>query len=145
MDILFWTKLNPDILVKKVSRAYYNKYYFKLEIDMVGSSFLRYPDRPLETQAADRQLLARRINYAGSWRNNLKVPSADEIQKFSAMIDTMASDLELTRLDAIIHHCNESGLELEVASTLISRVLKEKIREESVTENLLKKTSTLPI
>ena len=72
-------------------------------------------------------------------------PSADEIQKFSAMIDNMASDLELTRLDAIIHHCNESGLELEVASTLISRVLKERIREESVTENLLKKTSTLPI
>ena len=72
-------------------------------------------------------------------------PSSEEIQNFSQMIESLASNLNLSRLDAIIHHCNQSGLELEVASTLISRGLKEKIREESVNENLLKKSSTLPI
>lgn len=72
-------------------------------------------------------------------------PSAEEVQKFSSMIDKMANDLDCTRLDAIMIHCNESELEVEVASTLISNVLKHKIREECENENLLKKTSTLPV
>ena len=72
-------------------------------------------------------------------------PSKDEIQTFSTMIEKMASDRSCTRLDAILVHCEESGLEIEVASSLISNILKNKIREESENENLIKKTSTLPI
>jgi len=72
-------------------------------------------------------------------------PNSEEIQKFSALIDSMASELGLSRLEAILHHCNETGLEPEVASTLISKGLKEKIREESTNDNLLKKISSLPL
>jgi len=72
-------------------------------------------------------------------------PSKDEIQEFSMMIEVMASDLKCNRLDAILHHCEETGLEVEVASTLLSSALKGKIREESEQQNLVKKTSKLPI
>ena len=72
-------------------------------------------------------------------------PTSEEVQKFSTMIDSMASDLGCTRLDAIVIHCEKSGLEIEVASTLISNVLKSKIREESERENLVKRSSRLPI
>ena len=72
-------------------------------------------------------------------------PSAEEIQSFSLMIETMASDLQCNRLDAILHHCDKSGLEVEVASTLISNALKSKIREESERDNLVKRSSRLPI
>jgi hypothetical protein len=48
-------------------------------------------------------------------------------------------------MDAICHHCKETGLEIEVAATLISPALKSKIKEEAQDNNLLKKTSRLPI
>jgi hypothetical protein len=48
-------------------------------------------------------------------------------------------------MDAICHHCKESGLEIEVAASMISSALKAKIREEAQELNLLKKSSKLPI
>lgn len=72
-------------------------------------------------------------------------PSKDEIQKFSTLIENMASELGSTRLDAILHHCDTTGLEVEIASTLLSPALKSRIREESEHENLIKKTAKLPI
>lgn len=72
-------------------------------------------------------------------------PNTEEVQKFSSMIEGMASEMGCNRLDAILHHCEHTGLEVEVASTLISNVLKSKIREESERDNLVKKSSRLPI
>ena len=72
-------------------------------------------------------------------------PSAEEIQNFSKLIEELSLSLVCNRLDAILHHCEQTGLEIEVASTLISNPLKSKIREESERENLVKKSSKLPI
>lgn len=72
-------------------------------------------------------------------------PNSEEIQTFSVMIEKMASELGCNRLDAIVHHCDQSGLEIEVASTLISNALKARIREESERDNLVKKSSRLPV
>jgi Phage late-transcription coactivator len=72
-------------------------------------------------------------------------PSKDEIQKFSSMIEEMASNLRSTRLEAILQYCDKSGFEIEVASTLLSSALKSRIQEECEHENLIKRTSKLPI
>jgi hypothetical protein len=48
-------------------------------------------------------------------------------------------------MDSICHHCKESGLEVEVAATLLSSALKARIKEEAQELNLLKKSSKLPI
>lgn len=73
------------------------------------------------------------------------MPTKTEIAEFSNMIDALVVKLKCTRLDAILEHCKESGLEIEVASTLISPALKAKIREEAQENNMLKKQSKLPI
>ena len=72
-------------------------------------------------------------------------PNVEEIQNFSAKIEDLAFNLRCSRLDAIVHHCESTGLEVEVASTLISNVLKAKIREESEKDNLVRRSSRLPI
>jgi hypothetical protein len=71
--------------------------------------------------------------------------SRDEIKEFSMMIEKLAADEHLGYMDAICHHCKETGLEIEVAATMISSALKAKIREEAQELNLLKKSSKLPI
>jgi hypothetical protein len=73
------------------------------------------------------------------------MPTRDEIKQFSMLIENMAVDQKLGLMDAICHHCKETGLEVEVAATLISAALKARIKEEAQELNLIKKSSKLPI
>ena len=73
------------------------------------------------------------------------MPTKDEISEFSIMIKELAIDKRVGLMDAISHHCKETGLEVEVAATLLSSALKSEIREEAQSLNLIKKTSKLPI
>jgi hypothetical protein len=73
------------------------------------------------------------------------MPTKNEISEFSLMIEELANRLKCTRMDAILEHCKETGLEIEVASTLISAALKGRIREEAQDANMLRKTSKLPL
>jgi hypothetical protein len=73
------------------------------------------------------------------------MPTKDEIKEFSLMIEELSYKLRCSRMDAILQHCKETGLEIEVSSTLISSALKSKIKEEAQELNLIKKTSKLPL
>ena len=73
------------------------------------------------------------------------MPTKDEIKKFSTQIEQLAEARKLTLMDAIIYHCKETGLEIEVSASLISAALKAKIKLEAQDLNLLKKTSKLPL
>jgi hypothetical protein len=73
------------------------------------------------------------------------MPTKNEISEFSEMIANLAEELGVNHMDAIIHHCEQTGMEVDVASTLVSSALKSKIREEAQELNMLKKVSKLPI
>ena len=73
------------------------------------------------------------------------MPTREEIKQFSLMIEELSEKLKCDYLEAILHHCKETSLEEEVASTLISSALKSKIREQAENNNQLKKTSKLPL
>ncbi len=73
------------------------------------------------------------------------MPTREEIKQFSMLIEQMSSEKRLGLMDAICHHCKETGLEIEVAASLVSSALKARIRDEAQELNLLKKSSKLPI
>lgn len=73
------------------------------------------------------------------------MPTKNEISEFSDTINDIAERLRITRMDAILHHCEQTGMEVDIASTLISSALKSKLREEAQELNLLKKSSKLPL
>ena len=73
------------------------------------------------------------------------MPTREEIKQFSMLIEQMAIEKRLGLMDAICHHCKETGLEIEIAASLISSALKARIRDEAQDLNLLKKSSKLPI
>jgi len=73
------------------------------------------------------------------------MPTKTEISEFSLFIEELAEKLNCSRMDAIIEHCNETDLEVDVVSTLISPSLKSKLIEEAQELHLLKKSSKLPI
>lgn len=73
------------------------------------------------------------------------MPTKNEIAEFSNMIIELAEQMDTSVMDTIVHHCERSGMEIDVASTLVSSALKSKIREEAQELNLLKKNAKLPI
>ena len=73
------------------------------------------------------------------------MPTKTEIQEFSDTILELAEISGESIMDTIVGYCEKSGLEVDIASTLISSSLKAKIREEAQELNLLKKTAKLPV
>lgn len=73
------------------------------------------------------------------------MPTKNEISEFSLMIEESARVNKTTRVDAIVSYCEQTGLEIDLASSLISPALKSRIREEAQDLNLLKKSAKLPV
>ena len=73
------------------------------------------------------------------------MPTKNEISEFSTKIMEMSEESNLSIMDSIVGYCEQTGMEIDVASTLISSALKAKLREEAQELNLLKKSAKLPL
>lgn len=74
------------------------------------------------------------------------MPTKDEMKKFSFAIDSLVANTDYTYLEAIVQYCKDTGLEIEMAASLINTNLKTKIESQAMDLNLLKeKTNKLPI
>jgi hypothetical protein len=66
--------------------------------------------------------------------------SKEEKNQFSCMIETMALRHGISYLEAILDHCEKTGLEVEVAGTLVNASLKAKLEEEAIKLKFLPKS-----
>lgn len=74
------------------------------------------------------------------------MPTKDEMLKFAKAIDALVANTDYNYIEAIIEYCKDTGLEVEVAATLINSNLKSKIELDAMNNNMLKvKGSRLPI
>jgi hypothetical protein len=71
----------------------------------------------------------------------------DEIIAFSLEIEGLVAKNQIPYMDAIMLHCDNTGLEIELAAKLISGPLKSKIQIEAENLNFLPKSTTnkLPV
>lgn len=90
MDILFWTKLNPNVRVSGVSRSFYGSYFYKLEITVTGATMLRSPEIPISEQIKARQAnRTRNVNWGGSWmQSRLRDPSLSDVALLESILST---------------------------------------------------------
>lgn len=63
------------------------------------------------------------------------------VAKFSAEVETLVNNDDMSYIDAIIHYCDNNDIELETVPKLISKPLKEKLKHEAQQLNFIKKTS----
>ncbi len=75
-----------------------------------------------------------------------KMPTKDEMAKFAKSIEEYVANTKYNYIDAIVEYCKTTGLEIEVAATLINSNLKSKIENVALDNNMLKeKGARLPI
>ena len=73
------------------------------------------------------------------------MPTKDEMLKFAMEIDRIVSETDYNHIEAIVEYCKQTGMEIEVASTLVNSNLKFKLETDAQDLNLLPKSSRLPI
>lgn len=71
-----------------------------------------------------------------------KFKSATE---FSTFIEQFVIEHRLDYMDGLIHYCEKAGLDIESIGSLITKSLKEKIREEATQKNFFKRTGQLEL
>jgi hypothetical protein len=74
------------------------------------------------------------------------MPSKEEMKKFAYAIDSLVANTDYNYIEAIVEYCKQTGLEIEVAASLINSNLKKKIEGNAMDLNMLKvKDAKLPI
>jgi len=74
------------------------------------------------------------------------MPTKDEMLKFAKSIELIVATTDLDYVEAIVEHCKTTGLEIEIAASLVNQNLKSKIENDAMDKNMLKvKSSRLPI
>ena len=74
------------------------------------------------------------------------MPTKDEMAKFAKSIEEYVANTKYNYIEAIVEYCKTTGLEIEVAATLINSNLKSKIENVALDNNMLKeKSSRLPL
>lgn len=74
------------------------------------------------------------------------MPTKDEMKNFALNIERLVANTDYNYIEAIVEYCKQTGLEVEVAASLINSNLKSKIENNAMDLNLLKiKGSRLPI
>ena len=74
------------------------------------------------------------------------MPTKDEMSKFAKAIDSLVANTDYNYVEAIVEYCKQTGLEIEVAATLVNQNLKSKLENDAMDNNMLKvKSSRLPL
>jgi hypothetical protein len=73
------------------------------------------------------------------------MPTKDEMMKFAKAIEELVARTDYNHIEAIVEYCKDTGLEIEVASSLVNSNLKAKIELDAQEANMLPKSARLPI
>jgi hypothetical protein len=73
------------------------------------------------------------------------MPTRDEMMKFAKAIEEMMRRHRCNHIDAIVEYCRETGLEIEVAASLVNSNLKSKIESDAQEMRMMPSVSKLPI
>ena len=62
--------------------------------------------------------------------------------KFAGEIEKLVSEnVDMNYIDAIVHFCEQNGIEVDTINKLVSKPLKEKLKFDAQRLNFIKKTS----
>lgn len=73
------------------------------------------------------------------------MPTKDEMFKFQQEIESLVAGTDYNYMEAIVEYCNQTGMEIELASSLVNKDLKAKVAIDAENLNMLPKAARLPI
>jgi hypothetical protein len=79
--------------------------------------------------------------------NDISLNSIINVSDFLLEIERIATDKNIDHIDAVIHYCSKTGMEIETAAELIKKnaKIKAKLKSDAETIGYLPKTAKLPL
>lgn len=68
----------------------------------------------------------------------LSINQRNEIAAFEVAISRIQANTGLSIMESILHHCNESEIEVELVPKLLSPSLKSKLKKEAIALHFIK-------
>ena len=62
-------------------------------------------------------------------------------QKFAQDIESLVKECKMNYIDTIVAYCEQNSIEIDTISKLVSKPLKEKLKNDATELNFLKKTT----
>ena len=62
-------------------------------------------------------------------------------QKFAQDVENIVKNSTMNYIDAIVLYCDENNIDIDTVSKLVSKPLKEKLKNDAIQLNFLKKTT----
>jgi hypothetical protein len=72
------------------------------------------------------------------------MPTKEEMLKFAKAIEKIVSETDYNHMEAIVEYCKDTGMEIELAASLVNTNLKSKIEADAQDLNMLPKSQRLP-
>ena len=72
------------------------------------------------------------------------MPTKEEMLKFAKAIEELVATTDYNHMEAIVEYCKQTGMEIELAATLVNNNLKAKLESDAQDLNLLPKSARLP-
>ena len=72
------------------------------------------------------------------------MPTKEEMLKFAKAIEQLVATTDYNHMEAIVENCKQTGMEIELAATLVNNNLKAKLESDAQDLNLLPKSARLP-
>jgi hypothetical protein len=72
------------------------------------------------------------------------MPTKEEMLKFAKAIEQLVATTDYNHMEAIVEYCKQTGMEIELAATLVNNNLKAKLESDAQDLNLLPKSARLP-
>ena len=63
--------------------------------------------------------------------------------KFTKLIESTVSELKITYMDAVLHHCDKNDIEPEDVKKFISPIIRDKIEAEAMNLNFLQRQNSI--
>tara|TARA_R110000772_G_scaffold99174_1_gene198799 strand:- start:77221 stop:77448 length:228 start_codon:yes stop_codon:yes gene_type:complete len=73
------------------------------------------------------------------------MPNKEEVVSFSMTIEELVEEKNIPYMDAIILHCENVQMEIEVGAKLLSGAIKAKLKSEAEELNFLPRSNTLKL
>jgi Phage late-transcription coactivator len=67
---------------------------------------------------------------------------SEQIEQFSSNVERLATENDLTYIEAVVEYCEQTEIEVESAAKLLSMSLKAKIQKEAEDLHFVKKCDT---
>lgn len=133
MAISYWTKLNPDIVKEATTKQFYNRYLYKMVLELYGGRSINIKSGESIAEYLNERIAVRRTyNYGGSWHQryikDLQAANPDHLELVKTLKEEYSDQVKFRVEEPLVQIYAETEDMLKVVAAALGADLQKKIK-----------------